>query len=291
MTTAMQQPSSASTWNNPGPWNPGQPSWQLPWGFGPLVLGVVPDSGPAAGGNQVTIFGLGLNGSAQVHFGTASATIVGGDPLGFTLNVVAPAGTAGATVPVTVTVSGRTSNPVFYTYTGTTAPLPPTATAIVPATGPTSGGTPFVITGSSLAGGTVTFGGVPATVLASTPNLIVGLVPVGGAGNVPVVVTTAGGNATVPGGYTYVAPLPPPPVVTATVSPASGPAAGGETFTIVGTNLAGAAVTFGTVAATVTSNTGTVITGTIPAGTAGTALPVLVTTSGGVAQGGTYTYV
>jgi hypothetical protein len=293
MTTALQQPSSPS-WNNPGQpgqWGPGQPNWPLPWNLGPVVLGVVPGSGPAAGGNSVIIFGLGLSGTAQVHFGTASATVTGGDPLGFTLNAVVPSGTAGTTVPVTVTVSGRTSNPVFYTYTGTTPPLPPTATAIVPATGPTLGGTPFLISGTNLTGATVTFGGVPATVLAGTPSLIAGLAPAGAAGNVPVVVTTAGGTATVPGGYTYTAPPPPPPVITTTITPATGPAAGGGTFTVVGTGLTGATVAFGTAAATITSNTGAVITGTIPAGTAGTTVPVLITTAGGIALGGTYTYV
>jgi hypothetical protein len=239
----------------------------------------------------VTLFGLGLNGATQVYFGAAAATIVGNDLLGFTLTVIAPAGTAGTTVPVTVTMPSGTSNPVFYTYTGTLVPPPPTVTTLVPTSGPTSGATPFVITGANLTGGTVTFGGVPATILASAPNLIVGTVPPGAVGNVAVVVTTAGGAATVLGGYTYVSPPPPPPTVTVTVTPTTSIAAGGGAFTVSGTNLAGATVTFGGVGATVTSNTDTTITGTVPAGTVGTIVPVLVTTSGGTAFAGTLTYV
>ncbi|MFE3901413.1 hypothetical protein ACFXPY_13935 [Streptomyces sp. NPDC059153] len=64
-----------------------------------------------------------------------------------------------------------------------------------------------MIAGTNLNGGTVTVNGVPATVLGSDPTgiLLFGIIPAGtAAGNVPVVVTTAVGTATVPGGYTYI---------------------------------------------------------------------------------------
>ncbi len=256
-----------------------------PWPSGPVLFSIHPDSGPASGGNQVNLIGRGLGNATQVLFGTTPATIIGGDPFCF-LAVIAPPGTG--TVPVTVTTPNGTSNPLPYTYIAPPPPPPaPTATGIVPASGPTTGGTAFVIFGTHLTGGTVTFGGVPATVVATLDTLIVGLTPPGAAGTVPVIVTTAGGTATVPGGFTYVAP----PTVTATVSPTTGAAAGGTTFTIVGTNLTGATVTFGGVSATITSNTGTTITGTTPAGTAGATVPVIVTTTGGSASAGTFTYV
>ncbi|TSB25633.1 IPT/TIG domain-containing protein [Streptomyces benahoarensis] len=174
--------------------------------FGPLLLAVLPNSGPAAGGNTVQLIGLGLSGATGVLFGTTPGTIVSQDPLGLTVAVVAPAHAAG-TVPVTVTTSSGTSNPATYTYVNPGPPAPPTATSINPASGPVVGGTPFVIVGTNLNGASVTFNGVPATVLGSDPSgtLLFGISPAGAAtGNVPVVVTTGAGSTTVPGGYTYV---------------------------------------------------------------------------------------
>ncbi|MFE5587797.1 IPT/TIG domain-containing protein [Kitasatospora sp. NPDC056531] len=263
------------------------PNLTLPWPLPPVLFADSPNAGPGTGGNLVTLTGLGLNAATQVHFGETLATIVAGDVLGFSLVVVAPPGKG--TVAVTVTTPNGTSNPVAYTYLVASPPPVPSPTTITPASGPTAGGTVFVITGAGLAGASVTFGGTPATVLASTANVIAGLTPAHAVGNVPVVVTTAGGSASVPGGFTYL--LPPVPVVTAAITPSVSIAAGGGVFTIVGTNLTGATVTFGSTAATVTANTGTVITGIIPAGTAGTTVNVTVTTPGGTASAGTMTYV
>ena len=67
------------------------------------------------------------------------------------------------------------------------------------------------------------------------------------------------------------------------LAPATGPAAGGTSVTISGTDLLGAmSVTFGAVAGTVTSNTPTAIVVTTPAYAAGAA-DVAVTTAGGTA--------
>ncbi|MGW7008845.1 IPT/TIG domain-containing protein [Streptomyces sp. NPDC054933] len=261
------------------------PGLTLPWPFGPVLLADLPNSGPAAGGTLVTLTGLGLNSATQVLFGSSPATIVGGDFLGFTLQVIAPPGTG--TLPVTVTTPSGTSNSALYTYTGPPPP-PPTAVSIVPTSGPTAGGTLFMITGTNLTGGSVTFGGTPAIVLATSATQIFGLNPAHAAGNVAVVVTTPSGSAIVPGGFTYLLPA---PVVTGTVQPTVSVAAGGGTFTITGTNLTGATVMFGTATATITSNTGTVITGTIPAGPAGTTVNVVVTSPGGTACAGTLTYL
>lgn len=69
------------------------------------------------------------------------------------------------------------------------------------------------------------------------------------------------------------------PVVTATVAPSSGSAAGGNTFAVVGADLTGATVASGADAATLTSGTGAAITGTVPGGTAVTTVPAVVTTA------------
>ncbi|MCK7621747.1 IPT/TIG domain-containing protein [Streptomyces sp. RS10V-4] len=270
---------------------PPSPAFPFPFpGFGPVLLAVLPNSGPVAGGNTVTLFGLGLAGTTSVLFGSTPATIIGQDPLGLTVTVLAPAHAAGA-VQVTATNAVGTSNPVTYVYA---APPVPHATAIIPTSGPVAGGIPFTIIGTGLQNGTVTFGGTPATVLGTDPTgmFLIGIVPAGpvGGGNVPVVVTTPGGTTTVPGGFTYL-PAVLPPTVTIPVTPPAG--AAGATFTITGTNLTGAIVMFGAVPATgVTVNgTGTVITGTVPPGTPATTVPVIVTTPGGTVSAGAFTYV
>ncbi|MFH8683897.1 IPT/TIG domain-containing protein [Streptomyces lydicus] len=260
-------------------------------GLGPVLLAVLPNSGPTSGGNTVTLVGLGLAGTTTVLFGGTPATIIGQDLVGLTVTVLPPAHAAGA-VQVTATNAVGTTNPVTYVYVVGTPPLPPTATVIVPVSGPTAGGTPFTILGANLQGGTVTFGGTPATVLGTDPSgtVLFGLTPAGpaGGGNVPVVVTTPAGTATVPGGFTY---LPPAPVVTVPVTPAS--ATAGSTFSLSGTNLYGATVLFGGTPATgVTVNgTGTAVTGTVPPGTVGSTVTVTVQTAGGTANAGTFTYL
>ncbi len=71
---------------------------------------------------------------------------------------------------------------------------------------------------------------------------------------------------------------PPPPTVTS-ISPPSGPAAGGTAVTINGANFTGATVKFGSAPATITSNAGNQMTVTAPPGT-GT-VDVIVTNAGG----------
>lgn len=174
---------------------------------------------------------------------------------------------------------------------------PPTATGIAPLSGPTTGGTPFAITGTGfLVGASVTFGGTPATGVQVTSTRIVGVSPsVGGAGNVAVLVTNPDGqSATVTGGFTYVVPGPVPTVTG--VVPNSGSIAGGTSVTITGTNFANHAltgVTFDLVAATnVVVVSATTITARTPAHGAGV-VEVRVTNpdGGSSALVNGYTYV
>ncbi|MGW3263645.1 IPT/TIG domain-containing protein, partial [Streptomyces sp. NPDC001056] len=228
----------------------------------PTIGALIPNSGPTSGGNPVLILGSGLANASSVTFGGTPAGILFQDPVGLLIIVMAPAHAAG-TVPVVVTNAGGSSAPAMYSYV---APAAPTVISLIPTSGPTTGGTPFTIVGSHLTGASVTFNGVPATgvVVDPTGTVLTGLTPAGAAGNVPVVVTTPGGSTTVTGGFTYVAP--PGPVVIL-LAPITGPVAGGTAFTIVGSNLTGASVTFNGVPATgvVVDPTGTVLTGLTPA--------------------------
>jgi len=165
----------------------------------------------------------------------------------------------------------------------------PTVTSISPNTGTTAGGTLVTITGTNfVAGATVTIGGAAATnVNVANATTITAVTPAHAAGIVNVVVANPGGQTgTLTGGFTYSAPAPAPTVTG--VSPNSGPAAGGTSVTVTGTNfVAGATVTFGGISASnVSVTSGTTLTAVTPAHSSG-AVNVVVSNPDG--QSGTLT--
>jgi hypothetical protein len=159
---------------------------------------------------------------------------------------------------------------------GTATPM---VTALSPNIGWTEGGTMVTITGTNLNNVTaVYFGTAPATIQSDTATQIVVTSPLGVAGTVDVTVVTTGGTSptSMADHFTYTAA----PTVTG-ISPSAGPAAGGTTVTITGAGLANAtAVYFGTVSATILSDSATQIVVTSPANVAGT-VDVTVVTAGG----------
>jgi formylglycine-generating enzyme required for sulfatase activity len=165
----------------------------------------------------------------------------------------------------------------------------PTVSGVSPDVGYYTGGTTVTISGTRLRSPvSVTFGGVPATVMSSTANSIMVVTPVGTQGPASVAVTTAGGSALAPSHFIY------GPWVTS-IAPSSGPQLGGTYITTSGHLLNGASsVTIGGVPCTnVVSVNTTTVTAVTPAGTEG-AKAVSVTTPGGTANltnGFTYTTV
>jgi IPT/TIG domain len=141
------------------------------------------------------------------------------------------------------------------------------------------------ITGTDLTGATVSFGGPAGTITADTGTQLTVTSPPGSAGPVNVTVTTAGGTSNAES-FTYVVPL---PALTG-ISPASGSTGGGTSVTLTGTDLTGATVSFGSTTVTPTGDTGTQLTLTSPAGSAGT-VNVTVTTPGGTSNAESFTYV
>jgi hypothetical protein len=258
----------------------------------PLLLVAVPASGPTAGGNIVLLVGLNLSGTTGVSFGGTPATVISSDPLGLTAVVLAPAHAAG-TVPVTVTTATGTSNAVNYTYVGS-PPAVPTASAIVPATGPATGGTAFTVTGTNLTGAIVLFNGLPATAVAvnAAGTSLTGITPAGLPGSATVTVITPAGSAAVPGGFTYTAAVPGLPVVVSLL-PVTGTVLGGTAIVITGSNLTGASVTIGGAPVTGVSvnAAGTVLVGLTPAGAAGNAAVVVTNAAGSVTVPGGFLYI
>ena len=82
----------------------------------------------------------------------------------------------------------------------------PVLTSVTPTQGPATGGTQLTLTGSNLAGATVTVGGRAATNLFynAAGTQILATTPPGTAGPATVTVTTPGGSGSLPGGFTYV---------------------------------------------------------------------------------------
>jgi hypothetical protein len=156
-------------------------------------------SGPLAGGNTITVNGVGLSTATSVSFGGVTATpTVGSDSQ---LSVTVPAGAAAGPVGVSVTTAGGTNNGLTYIYVDL-----PTVTTVTPASGSTSGGTAVTITGTNLdSTDSVTFGGTPAPFAVVNATTLSVVTPPGTAGAVDVVVTNPAGSDTANGAFTYVA--------------------------------------------------------------------------------------
>ncbi|MFF1419964.1 IPT/TIG domain-containing protein [Streptomyces sp. NPDC058280] len=171
--------------------------------------------------------------------------------------------------------------------------VPPVLVAGVPAFGPTSGGNKVLLLGLGLSPATgVSFGGTPATIVSQDLFGFITVVtaPAHAAGTVSVTLTTATGTSNAVS-YTYIAaPLPP---TAASITPVSGPVAGGTPFTITGTGLSNAAVLFGALPATgvVVNVAGTSLTGVTPPGVAGNTTVTVITPLGTASVPGGYTYI
>ena len=170
-----------------------------------VVTGFTPPQGPLAGGNEVTINGLGFTADTQVLFGTFSSpriTFVSARQL----KAIAPRALVPGVVDLVVyNKNGVATQRRSYTY------LPDVRiTAISPVTGPIAGGTTVTLTGTGFTAGTlVRFGGSPASVTIDSATQITALTPSGAAGAVDVIVSTPGGPWTSRGAFTYFDPTGP----------------------------------------------------------------------------------
>ena len=153
----------------------------------------------------------------------------------------------------------------------TTVTIPhsrPTISSVAPSSGPEAGGTSITITGTNFASGaTVTVGGSACTSVSVSSSTSLTCTTPAGSGSANVVVTNVGTTSrTLTNGFVFgTAPT------VSSASPANGPASGGTSITITGTDfVSGATVTVGGAACTsVVFVSATSLTCTTPAGTAG----------------------
>jgi IPT/TIG domain-containing protein len=251
---------------------------------GPVVTRISPKSGPTAGGTSIIITGTGFTGATGVSFGSTAAT-------SFTVNssiqitAVSPAGKGNVGVTVT---TPRGTSPINgnnqFTYN-----LLPTVTGISPKCESTAGSTGFTdvtITGTGFTGATsISFGSIAATSFTVDSDTQITVASPPASGTVDVIVTTPSGtSATSPADlFTY----PSTPSVTS-ISPTSGPDAGGTSVTLTGTGFicttsvsfdAGEAGT--TIATSFTVDSDTQITAISPSVSRDGIVDVTVTTPGG----------
>ncbi len=231
------------------------------------------------------------SGSGELYFGYAQVanSAAKGATTGFTYavttngNAVTYDPNVSGTVAPTATQSPAgvsTSVGVLLSASGGTPPPVPTVTGVSPNTGPNSGGTTVIITGTGLTGATaVKFGATTASFTVNSATQITASSPVESNSTVDITVTTPGGTSAVNAPadqFTFTTP--PAPTVTG-LSPTSGSTAGGTSVAITGTGFTGAtAVKFGASAATsFTVTNSTSMTATSPPGSAVT-VDVTVTT-------------
>ncbi|BCS32845.2 hypothetical protein TBR22_A20690 [Luteitalea sp. TBR-22] len=251
----------------------------------PTVTSFGPAFGPVTGGTDVVITGTNFQNGVVVRFGNAAAVVSNVT----TTRLVArtPAGAEGIVAISVVNPDGNgVQVPQAFTYRGAA----PTVTTVTPARGPAAGGTEVTIDGTNFKPGlSVSINSLTAKVLSVTATRIVAQMPPHAEAVVGITVTNPDSQlAWKASAYTYVAGG---PAITQ-VLPPSGPMAGGNTVTIVGSGFASSSVTIGGVAAAVVTRAADMITVRAPARPAGVA-SVLVRNGDGlsVTAVNAYTYV
>lgn len=257
----------------------------------PTVTAIDPIFGPEAGGTEVTVTGTNLADVTSVTFdGNEATNLTVVSPT--ELTVTAPAGTG--LVDVAVTSPGGTATlQDAYTYIPAANGGDPIIVSFTPTSGPEAGGTEVTIIGTGLDGADgVLFGDAPAADFTVVSENEITAVTPAGTGSVPVTVTVGEDSIVAPGNFTYIPANGTDQVVVTTVSPTSGPEAGGTEVTIGGSGLDGVTgVNFGDNAGTdLAVNSDTELIVNTPAGTG--EVPIVLTADGSnTTASNTFTYI
>lgn len=214
----------------------------------PQVRRVSPAVGPVEGGLRVVVQGVSFLPGATVLIGTAPATdvVVLGDSA---LVATAPAGIAGLADVVVANpggTEGKLSNAFEYRE-GYAAPPPPALGSVLPPSGPATGGTVMLLTGTNLQPGlTVYFRDVPSRAQVGHAGEAVVMAPAGAVGPADLTLLNPDGQV----GYAraafrYVDPttLGPAPLLTGVV-PSTGPQTGATDIGLSGRRFGQGALVF-----------------------------------------------
>jgi hypothetical protein len=197
------------------------------------------------------------------------------------------------------TTTGQTSAPsseVSHVVPSSTTTSAPTIGSVSPTSGPLAGGTQITIAGTNfVSGARVLVGGRSATTTFVGSTQLRASTPTGAAAAaVAVQVTNPNGqSATRSNAFTYIASSGAAPSINS-VSPTSGPTAGGTMVTVMGANfVSGARVLFGGRAATTTFVSSSQVRASTPTGAAAGAVAVQVVNPNGLSatRGSAFTYV
>ncbi len=228
----------------------------------PVVTTASPTAGPLSGGT-LELTGTGFSSTENVTIGGRKATFSVISDTSITATV--PPGAAGEAAIAITTKDTTGTGPATFTYVEA-----PTITEVAPPVGPTDGGTSVTITGTHFGPATaVDFGATPAaSFTVDSATQIIAITPALDAGPSDVSITTPGGRSVDTDGFRAYAR----PAITGLSSPI-GPAAGGGTLVVTGTDLAHVdAVEFGgTAADSFTVDSGTQLTVVTPIGEPGVA--------------------
>ncbi len=200
--------------------------------FPPSVSSIQPTHGALSGGTQLTINGQNFRGLVGVTVGGVACSNVVVNTSGTLLTCNTPTGASAGPKNVVVSNGDATSTTVV---NGFTYDAPMVIASVSPASGPASGGTLVTIDGSGFLGNLfVRFGGQPASsVTVNGPRTRITCVspPVASGATVDVdVLSDTNGTATATNAFTFTNP----PLQVTSLSPASGPLAGGTLLTIQG---------------------------------------------------------
>jgi hypothetical protein len=215
--------------------------------------------------------------------------ISGGEAATITLTSAATAASAGEIGVYAVDANGTVH--LAYVQLTVEGP-PPTLTGVAVASGPAAGSQSVTLTGTNLAAvRSVTFGGAAASaIVPSTDGASVTVTTPGhAAGTVLVQASSADGQtASLANAYTFTA-SPAPTLIAASAN--IGPSRGGRKITLIGTGFGSATVTFGGVAAAITTATVAELDVIEPAHAAG-AVDIVVTNGDGQSAtlAGAYTF-
>lgn len=203
-----------------------------------IISAVTPNSAPVTAGVPVTIAGSNLgsgNDITAVLFGTATATITSQSATQVVVTLPVAQAVGAVAVVIRSVSQGEISLANGFTYT---APPAGSISSVSPNTATTAGGIAVTIAGTNLGSGSditaVLFGTTAATITSQTATQVVVTVPAAAAaGAVTVTVrSSSSGDATLANGFTYTAVR-----GIRSLQPPSGPLTGGNTITILGTDL------------------------------------------------------